>query len=192
MIININLIAERRARKLREMSTLRWSVIGLGVLLLLMVSLNIAQWNDWQSNERDLVTQTDWLKDLQQQQLELQDTVRKINEKGPIVDLLEQVRISEGAWMTILADISQIIPHDAYVASISSLGSRDGMRLRFNGQARDQETVGSFMEAFSQQTRWANPAELASINRDRNTGDGQQWVRFDFSIPVSGLLGGNL
>jgi hypothetical protein len=190
-LLNINLIAERRSRKLREMMTLRWSMIGLVLLLLLMLGFNITAWFEWQSNQKDLTRQANLLVDLKVEYEVLQEINQKISEKGPIVNLLDQVRISEQSWMIILADISQVIPQDANIEGIVTMGARDGMRLRFSGQALDQETVGVFMEAFSQQTLWASPADLSQISISRNAGDSKR-VRFDFSVPVRGMLGGEL
>lgn len=188
-MININLIAERRARKLREMATVRWSVIGLVLLFLLMLGLNIAKYVDWQSNRKALATETDNLADLNVKYDALQKIEKEIAEKGPIVNLLDQVRVSEKSWMIILADISQIIPHDVVIAGITTLGSRDGMKLRFSGLARDLVTAGSFMEAFSKQTLWADTADPSGFSNTRNPTEGNR-VRFDFTVPVHGMLGG--
>jgi len=190
-MLNINLIAERRARKLREMITLRWSVIGLALLLILMLGLNVTVWFDWQSNVNDLKTQSNQLVELKAEYTVLRKINEEIGKMGPIVNLLDQVRVSEKTWMIILADISQVIPHDASIDGITTMGGRDGMRLRFSGQALDQDTVGIFMETFSQQTLWADPADLTQISASRNDKDGRR-VRFDFSVPVRGMLGGEL
>ncbi|MHB0935852.1 MAG: PilN domain-containing protein [Armatimonadota bacterium] len=190
MMININLIAERRARKLREMATLRWSIIGLVLLFLLMLGLNIATYFDWQSNRKQLAIETDRLAVLKAKYEELQEIEKEIAEKGPIVNLLDQVRISEQSWMIILADISRIIPHDASIAGITTMGSRDGMRLRFSGLARDLTTAGDFMRSFSKQTSWADtPADLSGISTSKNRDEGER-VRFDFTVSIRGMLGG--
>jgi len=191
-VININLIAERRVRKLREVLTLRWSVIGLMLLLLVMLGLNVTAWFDRQSNKRLRETEANRLVELQGQYAELQAINQEISEKGPIVNLLDQVRISEQTWMIILADISRVVPHDAFVENIATAGGRDGMQLRFSGQALDQGTVGTFMEAFSQRTLWADPADLAQISANKNNQQEGQRVKFDFTVPVRGMLGGEL
>lgn len=189
-MININLIAERRARKLREMATIRWSVIGLVLLFLLMLGLNVAAYVDWQYNQRRLAEETEKLDRLRVSYAELQEIEKKIAEKGPIVNLLEQVRISEKSWMIILADISQVIPHDASIAAITSLGSRDGMRLRFTGVARDLVTAGDFMKAFSKRTLWADTADPSGFSATKDKEEGDR-VRFDFVVPIRGMLGGD-
>lgn len=188
-MININLIAERRARKLREMATVRWSVIGLVLLFLLMLGLNIAAYFDWRSNQDMLATETDKLADLQVKYSELQKIEEEIAANGPIVNLLDQVRVSEKSWMIILADICQIIPHDVCIAGVNTMGSRDGMKLRFSGLARDLVTAGGFMEAFSKRTLWADTADPSSFSATKNPSEGER-VRFDFIVPVRGMLGG--
>ena len=189
-MININLIAERRTRKLREMATVRWSVIGLVLLFLLMLGLNIAAYFDWQYHQRLLATETDNLARLRAKYAELQEIEKEIAEKGPIVNLLDQVRISEKSWMIILADISQVIPHDASIAGITTLGSRDGMKLRFNGVARDLVTAGDFMKAFSKRTLWADTADPSGFSATKDKAEGDR-VRFDFVVPIRGMLGGD-
>lgn len=189
-MININLIAERRARKLREMRILRWSVFGLGVLLLAMVVLNVTEWMSWQNEERKLLAQTEELTQLQQQRDELQAILLEINRKGPIVDLLDEVRVSEGAWMTVLADLSNIIPDNVFLTDFSSSGGGEGMQLRLNGKAPDQKTVGAFMLDFSERTAWANPVNLSTIEVEKSVDEEQKLVRFSITVPVRGLLGG--
>ncbi len=41
-MININLIAERRAKRLREMNIIRWSSMFVVVVLVAMIGLNVA------------------------------------------------------------------------------------------------------------------------------------------------------
>lgn len=191
-MININLIAERRAQKLRQMILMRWSVFGLCVLLLLMVGLNIAQWfslNSWEAKKNE---QKMTLTELQKKRDALQSVVEELNSKGPLVNLLAQVRGSEGAWMTILADVSNVVPQNAFLSNLSPMSAREGVTLRINGHALDEKTVGIFMQSLSQQTKWATPAELSSVNADNITTGGTKTVGFDFSVGVRGLLGGDL
>lgn len=191
-MININLIAERRARKLWEENILRKSAIGLVLLLVVMVVLNFMAWFDMQSSQKNMLVQQTERNELLQDRKELEAIQAEIALKGPIVDLLDQVRVSEGAWMTILADISRVIPHEAALSNLHTQASKEGVRLRLTGRALDEDTVGSFMMAISQQADWAKTPELGSISDERHTEGGPQVVRFDFSVPVRGMLGGEL
>jgi len=161
------------------------------LLMLLMLGLNITMWFDLRSNRNDLKVQSNLLVELQSEYAVLQKINQEISEMGPIVNLLDEVRISEQTWMIILADISLVIPHNASIENITTLGGKDGIKLRFSGEALDQDTVGAFMETFSQQTLWADPADLGQISASRIKAEGQR-VRFDFSVPVRGMLGGEL
>jgi len=49
--------------------------------------------------------------------------------------------------------------------------------------------VGAFMESFSKQTLWADPADPSNITTNRSSEDGKR-VRFDFTVPIRGMLGG--
>lgn len=192
-MININLIAERRERKLREENILRKSAIGLVLLLVAIVVLNGTAFIDMQSSRRDMNAERQRLTTLKQDREALAVIESQIAEKGPIVDLLRQVRVSEGAWMVILADLSRVIPADAALANLHTQAKKEGVTLRLTGRARDEETVGAFMMSLSQHAHWAGTPELGNITDERSADDsGLQVVRFDFSVPVRGMLGGEL
>jgi len=191
-MININLIAERRAHKIREMTILRWSGIGVFLVLLVMAALNFMEWT--QVNAEQVSINVDRVKFEQRKQLhaELQKTMAKIKDDEPMVALLERVRLSEGAWMIILADLSRATPSDVVIEGVSSNPTNDGVVLRITGKAVDEKTVGSFLLAISQQAEWAKLPQPGSISAQENQKTGQREVHFDVSVPVRGLLGGEL
>ena len=190
-MININLIAERRARKIHELNVLRWATIGVLLVLLIALTFNVYAWGARVTAQDQVNTEIAQLEDLRADQDELLSVAEEIRRKGPVVDLLEQVRISEGAWMTILGDLSRVIPHDALLTNVSTLSTRDGVSLKLTGRARDQETVGDFMLAVRQYTKWAEKPKLSSINAVHEDDGPVSAVRYDFSVPVQGLLGGD-
>ena len=54
-MININLIANRRSRKMREMMYLRWAIFGVFIAILIAIVMNLFAIldNKWASNKRD-------------------------------------------------------------------------------------------------------------------------------------------
>jgi len=131
--------------------------------------------------------------DLLHQRAELVEIQRQIDRKGPVVDLLKQVRVSEGAWMTILADISRVIPHDVALANFHTQAGKDGVQLRLSGRALNEKKVAAFMNAINEQTLWAKTASLGPVSNERTGGDeGPQVKRFEIIVPVRGMLGGDL
>ncbi len=191
MNININLIAERRARKMREVMVLRWSTMGVLFVILLMISMNVIAAVEMFATKRDIIALEFELKSYEGKRQELARIELAIAEKRPMVALLEQVRVSEGAWMTMLADFSHIIPHDVVIDNLSTTPSDTGVRLRVSGRALDETTVGEFMMALRQHTRWAMTPELGTVSAEQ-TPFGDKLVRFDLAIPVKGLFGGQL
>jgi len=191
-MININLIAERRALKLRQASTLRWSGFGLMVLLVLMVVLNGFALQDWHTNRRDLANITTEQQRKLQERAALTADEREIAHKWPIVYLLDQVHLSVGAWMTIMADVSRMEPGSIYLVSLNSTSAKEGITLRFSGLGPDPQTVGKFMYAINNQAEWAATSKLNTISSERIPNSEGTQVRFDFTTQVKGMLGGDL
>lgn len=190
-MININLIAERRAQRIREMRYLQGAGLGVVVLLVLMVGLNVTAMVTRQALKNDIVTINSELKKLEDDQETLNQIVAKIEERRPLVTLLDHVRISEGVWMTILADTSDIIPDDVVLRGFNAGARKDGISIRLAGVAKDQKTVGDFMLALSEKTRWADKPIPGPIALEASTNNGSR-VRFDLTVPVRDLLGGEL
>ena len=191
-MININLIAERRLRKLREMTILRWASLGVFLVLLVMVTLNIMELMQVSAERAEYQQDERIVKELRQQQSEMRVVENQIREDQPKVLLLKQVRLSEGAWMTIYADLARIVPADVVLTGITANTSADGVVLRLAGRAIDEETVGTFMQALRQQTEWAKLPQLGQISMAEDPLLGRSFAQFDMSVPVRGLLGGDL
>lgn len=190
-MININMIAERRARKMREVTTLRFAALGVLLVLLFSILLNVEKVFECRTARSQRDDAKDQLAKLQTERTKLQGVLDEIGEKKPVVRLLEQVRVSEGAWMTILADTSRITPSDVVINSFSTTATAEGINLHISGNARDEQTVGAFMLAMRQQTLWAKTPSLGSVAAldDSNKG---KIVRFDLTVPVRDLMGGEL
>lgn len=189
-MININLIAERRARKIRELAILSRSVMGVILLLAAMLAINGLTWSSWYLQKADLRQVNLKLKNAELKAQALNEIKQKIAEKRPMVTLLEHVQVSEGAWITMLADFSRVTPPNIALTSFSTQASDKDMVLQVAGRASDEDAVGDYMMALRQHTKWAASAKLGSVTADPQ--NGVQAVRFDLKISVRGLLGGEL
>lgn len=190
--ININLIAERRARKIREITTLRWSTIAVLFIMLSMLVFNVIVLADTITERTELERVTAELHEKEAKRAELQQVLDQIEVKAPVVRLLEQVRMSEGAWITILSDLSRIMPHEVAISNFSVNSANEGVKIRLTGRARDERTVGSFLQLVPESTRWAETPTLGNISAESLRNSDSQSVRFDMIIPVKGLYGGDL
>lgn len=194
-MINLNLIAERRARKIREMTILRVSAMSVVSITVVMVLVNVVAWVVGITTYSELNDVKASLEKQEQPYREWQRIQSEITARKPVVTLLEQVQKSEGAWMTVLGDLSIITPQDVVLDNMTTVSSEKSVRLHLTGRARDERTVGAFMLAISQQTRWAGNPELRNVTAGNKTGSDvnkeRPFIRFDLEVPVRGM-GGDL
>jgi len=137
------------------------------------------------------------LSDQQPRYEQWQQVQGEILARQPVVSLLEQVQKSEGAWMTILGDLSQITPNEVVLDGLGTASSDKVVQLRLTGRARDENTLAAFMLAISKDTHWAGEPELKSLAGESKTDTKglitqQPLVRFELMVPVRGLVGGDL
>lgn len=195
-MINVNLIAERRSRKLRELNILRMAALGVGIIIVCMLSLNLVAWAIYWSDQNKLAGVNARLSELTGSRNMLADTERQIADRQEMVTLLDQVKVSEGAWMQILADVSRLIPHEVVVTGLTSSATGTGVELHLAGRGLDQKAVAAFMLAIPAQSHggWAGKPVLNSLSAIDQvvTADGRSvgGVAFDLTVPIRGLLGG--
>lgn len=190
-MININLIAERRARKIREGAILRLSTIGVICMLAFVILLNMIRL--LQINEKDskISSLRQDINTREKQVEKLQVTKQEIEEKEPVVKLLQKVRISEKSWIAIMCDFSRVIPDDVYIQTFAVDASPDKVNINVAGMASDESKVADFMEILHQKTRWAEKPNLSQVGAQDDK-EGARRTRFNLSIPVRGLQGGEL
>ncbi|MHB9131257.1 MAG: PilN domain-containing protein [Armatimonadota bacterium] len=189
-MININLIAERRARKVREVTVLRRAMGGSLLVLLVMVVLSVTFLISYTTEAFDMRSTEKIYQTKLEQQEELNTLRAEIAAQIPVADLLDQVRMSEGAWMTILADMSRYTPDDVAITTLNANTGPNGIELKVNGMAKDEDTVGKFMVSIRENTRWAKAPTVGTITADVR--EDVKRVRFDITIPVVGMMGGEL
>lgn len=190
--ININMVAERRAKHLREMTVIRVSILSVLAVSIIMVLTNLIASYTYMQAKQDIASINDRLK---QQQIEykqwsvVQDDIKEMT---PVVELLEKVQLSEGAWMTILGDLSQITTKDVVISSLSSGTSPDGFILRLSGRATDERALADFMLRLRENTGWVDVPKLIVTSVEENNIESLSASRFDLDIPVKGLIGGDI
>jgi len=189
-VININLIAERRARRQREVTILRMSTLGVVLIVFIMVVLNLAWWKLTVDTAHTLTMTEQTLTERRVERDAFRALKADVEEKREIVTLLGQVRVSESAWMIILADISRVISPDVVLASFTTETKNDAIWLRLTGRARDFKTAGSFMESLRVGTRWAKTPTLGGLTSGENRDTGVTQATFEIRVPVEGLYGG--
>lgn len=198
-MININLIAERRARKQRETNIVRMSTLGVALVIFVMAALNLA----W------LQFGIDYKKDQTRKQQDLRDArgnlesflalKKEVEGDRKIADLLARVRNSEGAWLIILADLSRTLPNDVVLTGLTTNEDNAQISLRLTGRAKDQRAISLFMTRLKEMTRlpdgsggWAEIAKLDNSALVENKDLGTTQMSFDVVIPIEGLYGGEL
>jgi Tfp pilus assembly protein PilN len=191
-VININLIAERRARKQREATILRMGTLGVLLIVFIMVALNVAWWKLGQDTAIRLKSTEDQLEIRREDRDKFRALKAEVEEKREIVKLLDQVRVSEQAWMIILADISRVIPNDVVLTTFTTETTDKMIQLRFAGRAKDKTTVGRFYNALPTATRWAKTPILGDMSQQEERDLGVTQEAFEITVPVKGLYGGEL
>jgi Tfp pilus assembly protein PilN len=189
-MININLIANRRTRKMREMMYLRWAIFGVFFAILIAIVMNM--WakidNILETNKRD--EKKLQVESLQQKEKQLDALTNQIKELEPQLLMLGQAQKSQNAWLTIMADMSRIIPSNVYIRSFNSSVVDKQMALSISGVAEDEKTVGEFSEIIRTKTSWAGNPRQGAISASVSELEGRR-VTFDLIIPIEGMIGGD-
>jgi Tfp pilus assembly protein PilN len=190
-MININLIANRRAQRLRIAKLARLSaygVIGLLVAVILvytwltiavsMVSGEIRE-VDARLGDPKLVGALDRITFLESQTAVLR----------PRVQLLREVQQSQKDWGQILQDLSDEIPNNVWLTGVSSRREQQDQRLVVSGSALSQGAVGDFMLNLKK-ARWCGLPALgytqAMTIQDTET------VNFEITVPLTKPIGSEL
>ena len=189
--ININMIAERRSRRIRELSTVRMTILITISVTVLMALWNVINWFNLSFANKQLTMINNNLKAQNIKLVAYNQIVKEIDAKQPLVVLLKRVQNSECAWMTVFGDLSKITPPGVVLSSQSSSGSDKGLNLQLSGKVADESTFADFMLGFSQHTKWAGQPSFQSFSA---TGDKNSRLQYAFTleIPIKGMVGGGL
>lgn len=189
-MISINLIANRRSRKMREMMYLRWAIFGVFIAILIAIVMNLLAVIDYSMADTTRDVRKGEVASLQVKEKQLNTLTNKIKELEPQLIMLGQAQKSQNAWLTIMADMSRIIPSNVYITSFNSTVIDKQMALAISGVAEDESTVGDFSETIRTKTSWAGNPKQGSISASENELTGRR-VIFDLVVPINGMIGGD-
>jgi len=190
-MININLIASRRAQRLRVAKLARISGYGvLGLLLAVVLtyawlSIAIAVVNgeirevDASLGDPKLTQALDRITFLESQAAVLR----------PRVKLLHQVQQSQQAWGQILDDLSAVIPNDVWLTSVASRRDQDKQKVVLIGSALSQRAVGNFMLNLKQ-ADWCSTPTLGYTQTVKL--QGSDVVNFEVTVNMEKPIGSDL
>ena len=188
-MIDINLIASRRAQRQRSIALMRlafYSLLGLGVIVVLLYF--------WMTFEINLVQGR-----IQEVEASLQDPAIKENIKkinfldgqiailGPKVNVLKKVHDSESRWIEVLRDIGAAVPANVGITSFASRRVDRGHQISLNGSAASQALIGAYMLAVQSDT-WAGPLQLVQADTSHAVRD-FNLVNFELIIPLKEPIG---
>jgi Tfp pilus assembly protein PilN len=190
-MININLIAGRRAQRLRIAKLVRisaYGVLGLVVAVVLTyawLSIAISMVNgeirevDARLNDPELVRALDRITFLEGQSAVLK----------PRVKLLQEVHQSQKDWGHILRDLSGVIPNDVWLTSLGSRREQTDQHLVIGGSALSQRAVGNFMLNLKQ-APWCSLPTLGYTQavRVQNT----EVINFEVTVTLDHAIGSEL
>ena len=160
-MININLIAQRRAHKQRSLRARRigfYGLMGAAVaiaLIYLGLQMTIMQRAADIANVDQQLQDPKLVADIRQVDM-LEGEMAMLR---PRVDLLERVHDTHNAWLNVMFDVSARLPSDVWIDNIASRSDATAQLITIKGTALKQRTVGSFMLNLKD-TRWAGDPEL--------------------------------
>lgn len=190
-MIDINLIAARRAQQHRAIRILRGATYGVIVLavaaagLFAWVTVAVRTVEAQISQCEAKLTDPDLAKALKRiEQLESEN-----RELSPKVELLEKVRLSQKRWMEVLEDVSACIPEDVWLNGVSSKRDMKGQVLKITGSAKTQSDIGDFMLNLKV-TPWAEPPKLGFTQSVKS--HATEYITFEITVTLKKPIGSDL
>jgi Tfp pilus assembly protein PilN len=190
-MIDINLIAARRAQQRRAARVLRltfYGVIGLAVMtgaLFAYFTLTVSAAEARISQCEGQLNDPALAKKLAR--IDLLDTENK--ELAPRVETLQKVGRSHSRWRQVFSDISASMPTGVWLTGLSSKRDVQGQSLSISGSASCQREVGDFMLNLKA-SGWANPPELSFTQMVSTRG--VALVNFEIKVPLKTSIGSDL
>jgi len=191
-VCDINLIAGRRAQKVRALTIMRcvvYSLIAILVGVALMYGKMLVATRSVQGHIAEVEANlTDPA---------LADAVDRIGflegnitELQPRVTLLEKVHDSEEAWIRILRDMSGAIPKGVWVSQMTSRRGPEEQTLTLRGSAYRQRDIGDFMLRVEDLT-WSGAPNLGYTQTSMNV-QGRKSIDFEVTVPLKRAIGSDL
>jgi Tfp pilus assembly protein PilN len=187
-MLDINLIASRRAQRQRTLALVRlafYGLLGLGILVVLLyawMSIQISLVNgriveaEAMLNAPDVKTKLDRVHYLESQ----------ISELKPKATVLRKVHDSESSWIEIMRQVGASVPANVWVTQLNSRFVDRGQQINLQGSALSQKYIGAYMLAL-QEADWFGPLQL--VQADTNSNKGPEKVDFEIIIPLKEAIG---
>ncbi|NIM04146.1 MAG: hypothetical protein GTN69_02995 [Armatimonadetes bacterium] len=191
-MIDINLIAVRRAQRQRVLTLMRlsfYSLFGLALLIVLLYAWLTVQIRlvEGEVSEAEAVLTAP---DMQENLRRIDFLKSQIEVLAPKAKVLRKVHESENRWIEVLRDIGTSVPARVWVSSVQSRAVDNGQRITLRGGARSQRLIGAYMLAV-QGKEWCGPLQLvqADTGKDRSKGE---VVNFEVTVPLVEPIGVDL
>jgi len=188
-MIDINLIAARRAQRQRALALMRlafYSLFGLALVVVLLYAWMTVQISlvAGRIAEAEAVLSAP---DMQENLGRIRFLEGQIATLGPKAQVLRRVHESESRWIEVLRDIGGNIPAQVWVSSVSSRRADQGQQIILSGSAQSQRLIGAYMLAL-QPAEWCGPLQLikAGASSDRRRGE---VVDFEIVVPLKEPIG---
>jgi Tfp pilus assembly protein PilN len=187
-MLDINLIASRRAQRQRTLALIRlafYGLLGLGILVVLLyvwMSIQISLANgriieaDAKLNAPDVQNKLDRVHYLESQIAELE----------PKAVVLQKVHDSESSWIDIMRHVGASVPANVWVTQVASRNVDRGQQINLQGSAVSQRLIGAYMLAL-QESDWFGTIQL--IQADTSNNKGTEKVDFEIILPLKEGIG---
>lgn len=190
-MINVNLIAERRAQRRRAAKLVRTAAYSV-LALVLAIALMYAYFSVAINAVNGEIMECDAQLGDPKFQAELQRISyleSRCTQLAPRVGLLQKVHDSQRAWVQVLNDLSRCIPNKAWLTNVQTRRAPTGQSLSIAGSALSQRAVGDFMLNLKQAPWCGDPA----LNFTQTVGlAGSEVVNFDITAPIKKPIGSEL
>lgn len=190
-MININLIASRRAQRLRIAKLARFSAYGMiglvvGVIMVYAwLSIAVTMVGGEIREVEAHLKSPQLLKALDRITfLESQSSVLR-----PRVKLLKQVQQSQKDWGQVLQDLSDVIPDDVWLTRVGSRREQEEQKLVIGGSALSQAAVGNFMLNLKA-ARWCGVPGLGYTQTVHMLDT--RVVNFEITVPLQKPIGSEI
>lgn len=190
-MIDINLIATRRALRQRALALMRlafYGLFGLALIIVLMYAWMTVQIRFVSSQILEaeaVLSAPDMQRNLQRIGF-LESEIRVLT---PKVSVLKKVHESEDRWIEVLRDMGRNIPADVSVADISSRAVDRGQQINMSGGAVNQQLIGAYMLDIQAQD-WCGLLQLVQADSKRQ--EMTRGVEFELTIPLKEAIGVDL
>jgi Tfp pilus assembly protein PilN len=191
-VCDINLIATRRAQKLRALTIVRCVVysliavlVGVGLMYARIFVATRAVQGRIAEVEANL---TDPALAGAMERINFLET--NIAQLEPRVQLLEKVHDSEEAWIQILRDMSGAIPSGVWISHMTSRRAPAEQTVTLRGSAYRQRDIGEFMLRL-EELSWSGVPALGYAQTSAGQ-HGKQAIDFEVSVPLKRVIGSDL